>query len=380
MQRQTFLHLLTKYSDGNATDAEQRLLEEYYRRLEISSDFEITEQEQEELQLLMLRNIKQAISPKTVTLNTKPSFKWWYAAASILLICSVASYMYLNNAKSVKTDKQYAFQPIKPGSNKATLTLSNGKTLVLNAASNGLLATQGSTKVIKGANGQIIYDAESATNVSAAADNNTITIPRGGQYQVILPDGSKVLLNAASSLTYPTAFSGNTRTVVLTGEAYFEISKNKLKPFIVQANGTAVKVLGTHFEISAYQDDDAVTTTLLEGSVNMEKGATSTKLKPGEQGIAIHSRNTINVQQANMEQVMAWTRGQFVFNDVSIKEVMKIASRWYDVDVEYHGNVQYKKFGGTTSKYKNITELLDNMSAAGGIHYKIDGRRVILMN
>jgi len=380
MQRQTFLHLLTKYADGNATDAERRLLEEYYRRLEISSDVELSEQEQEELQLLMLRNIKQAISPKIITLNTKPSFKWWYAAAAVLLLCSVGSYMYLNNAKSVKTDKQYALQPIKPGSNKATLTLSNGKTLVLNTASNGLLATQGATKVIKGANGQIIYDAESATSVSAAADNNTITIPRGGQYQVILPDGSKVLLNAASSLTYPTAFGGNTRTVVLRGEAYFEISQNKQKPFIVHANGTAVKVLGTHFEISAYQDDDAVTTTLLEGSVNMQKGATSTRLKPGEQGIAVHSRNTINVQKANTEQVMAWTRGQFVFNDVSIKEVMKIASRWYDVDVEYHGNVQYKKFGGTTSKYKNITELLDNMSAAGGIHYKIDGRRVILMN
>ena len=380
MQKQTFLHLLTKYTNGEATDAEQRLLEEYYRRLEKSSGIELTAGEEEELRVLMLQNINQVISPKVVPITGTRTSKWWYMAASILLVCSICSYFFLNQDKLAKPRVQYTVHPIKPGSNKAILTLSNGKTLVLGDQSDGLLARQGATKIVKGANGQIVYNIEGGANVSAAVNYNTISIPRGGQYQIILPDGSKVLLNAASTLTYPTAFNNNSRTVVLTGQAYFEISKDKRKPFIVQANGTAVRVLGTHFQISAYKDDEAVTTTLLEGSVNMEKGATSTRLKPGEQGIALNARNTINVQPANIEQVMAWTKGQFVFNDVSIKEVMKIASRWYDVDVAYHGHVEYKKFGGTTSKYKNITELLDNMSATGGIHYKIEGRTVILMN
>jgi ferric-dicitrate binding protein FerR (iron transport regulator) len=197
---------------------------------------------------------------------------------------------------------------------------------------------------------------------------------------VILPDGSRVWLNSASSIIYPTAFTGKTRAVKLQGEAYFEVAKNKQKPFIVTANNVDVKVLGTNFNVTAYSDDAAITTTLLEGSVRLSKGSSSALLTPGLQGVALHNQNSISTQKANMEQVMAWKEGYFVFDDLSIKEVMKIVSRWYDVEVNFRGSVENKKFGGTISRYKNITELLDNMSQSGGIHYQIEGRRILLTN
>jgi transmembrane sensor len=209
---------------------------------------------------------------------------------------------------------------------------------------------------------------------------NSIETPRGGQYEVYLPDGTHVWLNAATKLTYPTAFNGSTREVKLSGEAYFEVARNKDKPFIVSAASAKVEVLGTHFNISAYSEDAELATTLLEGSVRMSNGTLSKLLKPGEQGLTLKGQQNISIKQADVEQVMAWTKGNFVFNDVSIKEVMKIAARWYDIEVEYHGKVEFKKFGGTTSRYQSIIELLDDMKETGRINYKIEGRRVILMN
>ncbi|MFA6085429.1 FecR family protein [Mucilaginibacter sp.] len=383
MERHIFLNLLDRYIEGSTTPQEQSLLEEYYKRLDTRSDLELSVQEEETVRLAMLQNIQARLSVQepAVPLISKRSFKLWYAAASILLMLSVGGYFYLNQAKPVNKIAKTTVSDITPGSNKAILTLSNGKQLILTNAANGLLASQGATKIIKKSNGQIVYNAPGPAIQSITAPAyNTISVPRGGQYQIVLPDGSKVLLNAASSLTYPTTFTGNTRHVELKGEAYFEVAKNKEKPFIVKANDAEIKVLGTHFNVSAYADDAAITATLLEGAVRMSKGDISKLLNPGQQGITLNNQTGIALKNANVEQVMAWANGNFVFNDVSIKEVMKIAARWYDIEVEYHGNVQVKKFGGTTSRYKNLTELLDNMSETGRIHYKIEGRKVILMN
>ncbi|XHR97035.1 FecR family protein [Mucilaginibacter sp. UC70_90] len=209
---------------------------------------------------------------------------------------------------------------------------------------------------------------------------NTITTPRGGQYQVILEDGTKVQLNAASSIKFPEYFTGANREIELNGEAYFEVAKDKAHPFIVKANSTRVQVLGTHFNINAYSDNPDITTTLLEGSVKMSKGAVAVMLLPGQQGAVNQNSSSIKVSRADVEANMAWTKGFFVFHDQSIVTIMKQVSRWYDVDIEYQDiQVQENEFGGTISKYKDIEELLDNIKLTGSIHYKIEGRRVIIM-
>jgi transmembrane sensor len=385
MERQRFLNLLDKYTSGQATRQEQNLLEEYYKRLDTLSELELTEQEEETFQQTILQNIRTriAIDEQEIKLISRRSYRIWYvAAASVLLILGIGGYFY--SGKTGPAAPQITKTPandISPGSNRAILTLSNGKEIVLTGAADGILASQDATKIIKKANGELAYKVEDeAEGPDLQLTYNTITIPRGGQYQVILPDGSKVLLNSASSLTYPIQFKGRQRSVTLKGEAYFEVAKNKTMPFVVTANDVEVRVLGTHFNISAYGDDATTTTTLLEGAVRINKGKTTALLNPGQQGIAKTNLSTVSIQNANIEEVMGWTKGHFVFADLSIKEVMKIAGRWYDIDVEYRGNVQAKKFGGTTSRYSNITELLDYMKITGGVNYKIEGRRVILMN
>ena len=384
MERQRFLNLLDKYLSGQASDQEQQLLKEYYKRLDALSELELTEQEEETFQQTILQNIRARIdnAEQAEKLSTRRSYKIWYAAASILLVLSIGGYFYFNKIEPVAPPMaKTSGQEISPGSNKAILTLSDGKEIVLTNAADGVLASQGATKIIKKANGELAYKAENdAAGSSPQPVYNTLTIPRGGQYQVILPDGTKVLLNSASSLTYPAQFRGRQRNISLKGEAYFEVAKNKTMPFVVKANGVQIRVLGTHFNISAYDDDATVKTTLLEGSVSINNGKATALLSPEQQGVAKIGLNAISVQKANLDEVMGWTKGHFVFADLSIKEVMKIVGRWYDIEVEYRGNVQTKRFGGTTSRYDNITELLDYMKITGGVNYRIQGRRVILMN
>jgi ferric-dicitrate binding protein FerR (iron transport regulator) len=215
---------------------------------------------------------------------------------------------------------------------------------------------------------------------AAVPEINTITTPRGGQYQVILEDGTKVQLNAASSIKFPEFFNGANREIELDGEAYFEVAKDKAHPFIVKANGTQVQVFGTHFNINAYSDNPDITTTLLEGSVKMSKGTAAVMLLPGQQGIVNQNGSSIKVSQADIEANMAWINGFFIFHDQNIINIMRQVSRWYDVDIQYQdAEVQENEFGGTISKYKDIKELLDNIKLTGSIHYKIEGRRVIIM-
>ncbi|HEX8020214.1 FecR family protein, partial [Mucilaginibacter sp.] len=272
---------------------------------------------------------------------------------------------------------------ILPGSNKAYLTLANGSKIVLDDAKNGQLAASAGVKVSKAANGVVVYkfDMKPGGQGSAAVPEiNTITTPRGGQYQVILEDGTKVQLNAASSIKFPELFNGANREIELDGEAYFEVAKDKAHPFIVKANGTQVQVFGTHFNINAYNDNPDITTTLLEGSVKMSKGTAAVMLLPGQQGTVNQNGSSIKVSQADVEANMAWINGFFIFHDQSIINIMKQVSRWYDVDIQYQdAEVQENEFGGTISKYKDIKELLDNIKLTGSIHYKIEGRRVIIM-
>ncbi|HMF72741.1 MAG TPA: FecR domain-containing protein, partial [Flavitalea sp.] len=265
---------------------------------------------------------------------------------------------------------------IATGSNKASLTLSDGTTIVLDDAANGLLTTQAGIKISKTTDGQLKYDA-SRPQPSHANGFNTIHTPRGGQYQVVLPDGSSVWLNAASSLKFPTVFSGNERKVELTGEAYFEVAKNKVKPFIVASGNQTLEVLGTHFNVNAYQDDGKIRTTLLEGSIKVSHTQTNafSLLVPGQQA---ELRKEIKVTKVDVKQSIAWKNGYFVFASENIQTLMQKIARWYDVDVEYEGRVTTEGFVGSISRFEDVSEVLHMLQLTGMVHFKIVGRKIIV--
>jgi transmembrane sensor len=310
--------------------------------------------------------------------------KWLQVAAALLVFGTAALLIFNNSNKSAQTTPKYTAhqQPtaIVPGTNKAILTLAGGQTIVLKNAANGLLAQTAAGNVLKTANGQILYNAAAKTGLANSGDNyNTLSTPKGGTYQVILSDGTKVWLNAASSISYPVAFTGNERNVKLSGEAYFEVAKNKDKPFYVNINNVQVRVLGTHFNIAAYNDDEEITTTLLEGSVQVSKNSVHSMLVPGQKAVIGNRSDNIAISEANIDDAMAWKNGYFIFNDDNISAIMRKVSRWYDVGVEYKGDFATERFGGTFYRSKSIMELLQHLQKIGKVRFAIEGRRVIVM-
>jgi transmembrane sensor len=245
--------------------------------------------------------------------------KGWWAAAAILLLIASGSYFFLNHQHSktpvASVENKVLINDAAPGGNKAILTLANGSEIILSNAKNGALTQQGNTKVVKLEDGKLAYQS-GKINAPIAIEYNTVSTPRGGQYQLTLSDGSKVWLNAESEITFPTAFTGKERKVVIKGEAYFEVAHDATKPFEVTANGMEVQVLGTHFNINAYEDEKSVKTTLLQGSVKVSKGNESVLIVPGEQARINNSDNEISVKkEVNLDQVMAWKNGLFNFNE-----------------------------------------------------------------
>jgi transmembrane sensor len=264
---------------------------------------------------------------------------------------------------------------IAPGGNKAILTLQDGSTIILNDAENGTLATQGNTRVVKLANGQIAYD-----EASGPADKvlyNTMTTPRGGQYKLTLPDGTNVWLNSASSINYPTAFVGKERKVSITGEAYFEVAKNKNKPFYVVAGNQSIEVLGTHFNVMAYSDEENIKTTLLEGSVKISEHNNMSILKPGDQAV-VANKGGITVKPADIDEAMAWKNGYFKFSRVDIKHIMRQISRWYDVEVAYEGDIPDDEFVGKIGRSENISQIL-HLLELEHVHFKIEGKKITVL-
>jgi transmembrane sensor len=322
---------------------------------------------------------------KSKVLQDKPGVRRlvqmrWIAAASILLFLSFGTYFLLHKQPQQQL-VQNQVHDIAPGGNKTILTLANGKKIILNSAHNGLLAEQGGSAVNKTADGVIVYSNAGSNKAQdpELITYNAIDIPRGGEYQlVILPDGSKVWVNSASSLRYPTAFTGNERKVELAGEAYFEVVHNPDKPFRVVSNSQTVEVLGTHFNINSYNDEPAIKTTLLEGKVKVT--ATSNNLvkilTPGQQAALNASSFTVN--PVDTEEAIAWKNGQFMFNNDKITYIMRAISRWYNVDVEYSGAIPEDSFGGGTSRFKNVSEVLNILQLTGKVHFKIAGRKIIV--
>jgi len=372
MQPRDIKDLIERYNNGTTTPDENALVESWYLKYQHDdpylSHFQLEEDQEESLDKLL--NTIQGRSKK-IQLSRLA------IAASILFFLAVGGYFISSNSRQQIAITKPQKQDIAPGGNKAILTLGDGSTILLNSAKIGRLARQGNIIIRKAANGQISYNDISSSHNSKSAVYNTAATPQGGQYQFILADGTKVWLNASSSIKYPVVFNGNERRVELTGEAYFEVAHNAKKPFKVISNGQTVEVLGTHFNINAYNDEQAVKTTLLEGSVKVSAGGVSNTIKPGEQAKFEHG--FINVMKVDPDEAVAWKNGFFFFEDNDIKEVMLQLSRWYGVDIKYEGQLASRRFSGEISRNVNLSQILDILSFKQ-IHCKIDGKTIIVMN
>lgn len=302
-----------------------------------------------------------AADNKVALVRRMPFRRYWWAAAAILLLAAAGGW-WMMTTKAPPPAVQIAG---RPGTNKAILKLDKGRQIILD--SNSSLQVENA----RVANGEVAYAAGSAVSY------NTLETPRGGQYRVVLPDGSKVWLNSASSLHYPTAFNQATREVELTGEAYFEITDNKAKPFIVKTGAVHVRVLGTGFNVMAYGDEDAVRTTLVHGSVKLVAGSREQLLVPGQQaGLA---DNRFVVSMPDMEQVLAWKNGMFNFNGADIKAIMRQVMRWYDVEVIYKDNLSNIELSGIISQRKDVHQLLEILEETGKVHFLAEGRKITIL-
>lgn len=379
MTKEEFIALYEKCAAGNCTAEELHLLEAYQDEFELARrvwSADMGDPEEVKAAIMSQLRAKMQPEPKVWQLNRVR----WIAAASILLMLSAGLWFYRqSNPVTSITEKRYVNNgPILPGGNKAILTLANGDQVDLDNAGKGLVSKQGNAAVTKSADGELIYQTAGNT-INTVTSYNTITTPRGGQYQLILADGTQVWLNAASSLRYPTSFTGTERTVELKGEAYFEVAKDKGKPFKVLVNDMNVKVLGTHFDVMAYDDEEAIQTTLLEGSVQLTQGPAQTFLIPGQQGVLKKGAGVFQVRTVNLNDVVSWKNGVFVFDNENIQTIMRKVARWYNVDVEYKGDQTMQNFGGSVSRFDNIAYVLKTLELTGTIHFKIDGRRIIVM-
>ncbi len=311
--------------------------------------------------------------------------KRWLAAASVLILLAAGTFFWLDHHREKAPVAAQDTVDIAPGKEGAILLLADGTRVVLDSLGNGIIATQNGVQVsLK--NGQLAYDA--IGNATGETSYNTMTTPKGRQFQLLLPDGTKVWLNAASSIQYPTVFAGKERRVAITGEAYFEVAKNAKMPFHVNVSDQAeVEVLGTNFNINAYKDEEDIKTTLLEGSVRMTADGSSSStviLKPGQQAqLPVSSSATrssrIQVQTADLDKVMAWKNGFFNFEGASLREVMKQLERWYDITVVYEKTVPEIEFFGEINRNFSLADLINALKDVG-VHFRIEeGRRLVVL-
>jgi len=306
------------------------------------------------------------------------NFRWIKYAAAILILLGPLIYLKLNKDKAgANTD--VVQEDFQPGGNKAILTLANGKKISLTDAKNGQLSKESDIIITKSKDGQLVYSVAPSTAETKPTQTsyNVIETPKGGQYQVKLPDGTKVWLNASSSLKFPASFSSvSERTVVLNGEAYFEVVHLSHKPFIVQMKGYDVKVLGTSFNISNYENDGFVATSLLSGSVMADsKKQGSVVLVPGQQAYMDYKGGKIQVQDVDVNNAVAWKNGDFVFEKAHIFSIMKKMERWYDIRVVYEGDFKGFNFSGLVSRQQSLITVLDMLASTGRMKYKINAER-----
>ncbi|WP_276360361.1 FecR family protein [Daejeonella sp. H1SJ63] len=400
MSQRKLEELLRLFVEGKISRAEYEQLFDYIRSTSgeddelnhavdyvfrnIKSYEDLSDDEKE----LLYKNIISSIPSEEDSRNEKSTRSLWYKigiAASIIVVFAIGLFFYSKETQiqPVVAVKKIA-KPvvIEPGGDKAVLTLSDGSRIILDNAKNGVLANQAGVSIQKTSDGELLYtfshsDGDETLEITEDIIYNKIETPVGGKYQVNLPDGSKVWLNSASSLRFPALFSGNTREVELSGEAFFDVASNKNKPFKVITKDQIVEVLGTQFNINSYGDEETIKTTLIEGSVKIIYKDKVVLLTPGQQ----FQPNELKpkVIEADTEEVIAWKNGYFLFKNEDIHSIMRKLSRWYNVEVSYNGEIPEVGFGGNISRSKDITEVLDALQLTNAVHFKVEGRRITVM-
>lgn len=384
MDKKTFLEILAKYNRGTANKEEIEFLEAYYELYDAEGNILDGIKSQEKL------NIKNEISAGLLLevsnqQNKKIPFyysKWWSVAAVLALLTSLSIFYFKSKKTEVLITQTEKENIIKPGVNQAILTLADGSTIGLNDSSHGVVVEEDGLIVTKGTDGKISYNVEKDLIPSI----NTVATPRGGQYHLELPDGTRVWLNAASSIKFPTRFSGKNRIVDVTGEIYFEVARNKEMPFLVRTHHQQIEVLGTHFNVNAYDDELAEKTTLIEGSVKVtkldkmaNKNTLWKVLRPGQEASIKAKGAQIDVTTTDINLAVAWKNGYFKFDRADINAVMRQIARWYDVEVVYVGAKSEDLFVGEMKRTEDIKGVLRILELSK-IKTSIKGRTIIVTN
>ena len=406
MSQSTIVTIIEKYSTGILSADEERLLndwlegvspEEFHRTLDACAVLPAGLREYHTLSPEFARALEHAVDEadgqdKTVPVRLFQWKKWTTVAASIIVLLSAGTWLRLSH-KAAPAVQVAIHNDVAPGINGAILTLGDGRQIVLDSTNSGFSTTEGNARITKGSKDQLTYKTApgtpaagkpiagtSAASTPAEMVYNTLSTPRGRKISVVLADGTKVWLNAASSIKYPTVFAGKERLVEISGEAYFEVAGDVTKPFTVKKMGSnyAVQVLGTHFNVNAYDDEEVIKTTLLEGAVRIRNKTVNHILKPGQQAVVGKDQDEITiVPDINTSEVMAWKNGLFNFDRADIYTVMRQIGRWYDVDIEYKGRIT-RHFGGSISQDVNVSQVFKMLELTGAVRFSIEGRKIIV--
>ena len=365
------MRLMELLNDPELDNLTGKLIEQFYDRL--PQQFRMTDSQSE----TVFRNITGHTSPSAGTFMSRSRIPRLAIAASILFLLALGSYIFLNTRPRISPKPEFAKKTediSSPAVNRAVITLANGQSILLDSAGEGTLAVQGHVRVIKTPDGAISYYSDKS-GVGASL-YNTLRNPRGSKIVSLkLADGTRVWLNAESSLRYPTSFTGPQRRVEVTGEAYFEVAGDARIPFVVSKGGMDIQVLGTSFNVNAYDDEQDMKVTLLEGVVRVSSNGNVRLLRPGQQA-KVHADIRV-VDHISVEQVMAWKNGFFHFQGASLQEVMRQLGRWYDVEVSYEGTIADHEFVGTVGRDYNLSEVLAVLGASD-VHFRIEGKRLIV--
>ncbi|MBX2921643.1 MAG: FecR domain-containing protein [Chitinophagaceae bacterium] len=383
METHQLEQLIKKYNAGECTPEEKQWLEQWYLSFEWSKMEDLPDSVLAEFraaawnQLQQHTNEKAAIQMQPLH-RKKNSRRWWYysAAASVALIGFLLLYNPGKKPVSIPpTAIAQTQEDIRPGTSKASLVLGDGSVIALDAAAVSQIE-EGDGTTINKQHGKIIYNNTSGNSTKVVY--NTLNIPRGAEYELVLPDGSKVWLNAASYLRFPTRFVEKERTVYLSGEAYFEIAKNTTQPFkVITRENMEVEVTGTHFNVMAYDDEAFIKTTLTEGKVNIRNGKSTTPLIPMQQAALEKSSGQIDVKKVDIDKEIAWKNGRIEFSDDKLPYIMRQLSRWYNVDVSFEGSIPQVGYNGSIPRKANLSEVMEILKIAG-VQYRLDDRTVII--
>lgn len=371
--------LLQRYLEGDASQEEIIIIEEWYQQLVHAGEWHWTEDEKQQLEAKMeerlLERIGREDAGRTVGGRVVP-IRRLLGAAVVVAVIAAAYLLFMRHPAGIAPVALRYRNEVRPGRNAALLTLAGGKTVLLDDSAPKNIGRQGNV-VILNDSGQLVYHAE--TGQASEIFYNTLSTQKGNQYHLTLPDGTRVWLNAASSITYPTAFTGRERRVSISGEAYLEVVKNQQLPFVVQQANMTVEVLGTSFDVNGYGDDSALRTTLVEGKVRVGKEGTVSVLEQGQQAVFGKTGNSLVVDHhPDIEAVMAWKNGAFAFKGADIETIMRQVERWYDVQVVYEAKIS-KHFIAEIPRNVALSQLLKLLEATDQVHFQIDGKKVIVM-